>query len=156
MSPANQTTTPPPRSSIPLAALGRCGHRPGVVVGPDQAGLHARREGHPPVARHVGGVQALAAQPERVVGVGEDRHVAEPAQRRQVGVVVVQVREQHRVDVLDVRVVGQVVAAGQRTEAPAQQRVGEDAGAAQVEDHAGVPEPCDVHPGAARGRLCRW
>ena len=42
-----------------------------------------------------------------------DRGVAEPSQRRQVGVVVVEVADEHGVDVVDVAVHGHVAAAAQ-------------------------------------------
>ncbi|GAA4399891.1 hypothetical protein GCM10023153_26600 [Ornithinibacter aureus] len=55
--------------------------------------------------------------------------------------VVVQVAEQHGVDGVDVAVHGQVVSAPQRSEPRPQERIGEQADPADVEQNARVPEP---------------
>ena len=72
--------------------------------------------------------------------------------------VVVQVAEQHGVDVVDVAVHRQVVPATQRSQTRPQQRIGEQADATEVEKHARVPEPGGshsvgwAHPIHSRGR----
>ena len=101
------------------------------------------------------GGELVLVEPGPVGGVGDDRHVADPAQRRQVGVVVVQVAEQHDVDVVDVLLHRQVAAPAQRADAAPQERVGEHPQAAQLEQHGRVPHPGGAHAAGARGASVR-
>ena len=76
----------------------------------------------------------------------------EPAQRRLVEVVVVGVREQDRVEPPDVAGHGRL--APQVRDARAQQRVGDQARAPELEQHGRVPEP-GQHPRPSRPILAR-
>ena len=59
--------------------------------------------------------------------------------------VVVEVAEQHDVDVLDVLLHGQVAAPAQGSETAAEQGVGEDAQPTHLEQHRGVSDPGGAH-----------
>ena len=64
--------------------------------------------------------------------------------------VVVEVAEQHGVDVVDVLLNRQVTAPAERADPAAQERVGEDAQAAQLEQHGRVAHPRGAHAVGSR------
>ena len=103
---------------------------------PDPAGLARRqldRAGEPEVGEE-------RTRP----GGDEDRHVAvDPAQRGGVGVVVVQMGDQQRVEVPRDPARRRVPPAPQRADARTEHRVGEQAGPAELEQHGGVADVGD-------------
>ncbi len=125
----------------PHSSVGAVGHRPGHVVGTHEVNGDAVGDVVPGVGLQVRRHEAVRAGPDGVLRIGENGGVPEASQRGEVGVVVVQVREQHRVDIGDVRVHREVGAAAEDSESASQHRVGDDADAGEVEDDRGVAEP---------------
>lgn len=123
---------------VPVRVIGAMRHAPAVVDGRNQPNLQSPQvqpvlEGH---ARH-----ASSPQPLRVATTGEDRHVSQRTQRPQVGVVGVQVREQHRVATPPLLRRGPGAATPQHPRMPSKQRVGEQSTAGDVHHHRRMPQP---------------
>ena len=98
---------------------------------------------------------ALAAKPGGIEWRGEDGGVAEHAQRAQLGMVVMQMRDEDDVGMLPVTFVGRREPPPKRAVVPAQQRIGQDASAVQVEHDRGMAQPGDVHDPPARDASAR-
>src|SRR3954469_11843778 len=89
-------------------------------------------------------VPSPPAQQLRAADRDEDAHrAAEPLQRRQVEVVVVQMREEHRVDIADRA--GRAAHAAEHVHAVAQHGVGHETRPVQLDDDGAVADPDEPH-----------
>ena len=127
-------------------------------------GVHGRREAHLHRAvapdRHPLAVaephtigDPLAREPLGARGRREDGYAGEPPEGGEVGVVVVQVREQDGVRAPPGEPVGGVTAPAQDAGVAGEERVRHQPDALEVEDHGGVAEPRQPQ---AHGRIPRW
>ena len=128
---------------VAVGGVGPVGHRPRVVDGRNEPdGDAVRTDGHPLVlGRALVPESPFLSTHTAFSTRGQDRHVAEHLQRGDLGVVVVQVREQDGVRALPRQVLRPATPAPQDAVVPPQQRVGDDPRAIDVQDDGGVAEP---------------
>ena len=127
---------------------------PPVVIGvdgPDRRPSEGRRLSHVELGHLVEAVRA-----QESTGAGRDDHpdlLPKEAQRRQVEMVVVEMRDQDRIDAVEV-VVDELGSPPDRTDSRPQDRVGEQPHAGGLEDDRRMAEPPEPsHPGD--GSECR-